>query len=73
MILQNAAAQREAKAQFDISRLVDLSEQVLLDCLAAQVLSRSPFSKVLYNIQVGAEALVAICLLSYTSGVGTSS
>lgn len=48
MILQNAAAQREAKAQFDISRLVDLSEQVLLDCLAAQVLSLcSSFSKVL--------------------------
>lgn len=37
MILQNAAAQREAKAQFDTSRLVDLSEQVLLDCPAAQV------------------------------------
>ena len=37
MILQNAAAQREAKAQFDKSRLVDLSEHVLLDCPAAQV------------------------------------
>lgn len=37
MILQNAAAQREAKAQFDKSRLVDLSEHVLLDLPAAQV------------------------------------
>ncbi|KAL2636007.1 hypothetical protein R1flu_007486 [Riccia fluitans] len=37
MVLQNAAAQREAKAQFDISRLVDLSEHIILDLPAAQV------------------------------------
>lgn len=37
MVLQNAAAQREAKAQFDKSRLVDLSEYVLLDLPAFQV------------------------------------
>lgn len=37
MILQNKAAQREAKAEFDKNRLVDLSEQILLDCPAAQV------------------------------------
>jgi factor associated with neutral sphingomyelinase activation len=45
MILQNAAAQREAQAQFDTSRLLDLSEQVLLDCPAAQVqwFTSSPF------------------------------
>ncbi len=45
MILQNTAAQREARAQFDTSRLLDLSEQVLLDCPAAQVqwFTSSPF------------------------------
>lgn len=37
MVLQNAAAQREAQAQFDISRLVDLSERIILDYTAAQV------------------------------------
>ncbi|KAG6550710.1 hypothetical protein Mapa_007807 [Marchantia paleacea] len=37
MVLQNAAAQREAQAQFDISRLVDLSERIILDSPAAQV------------------------------------
>jgi factor associated with neutral sphingomyelinase activation len=41
MILQNAAAQREAKVQFDKSRLVDLSEHVLLDFPAAQVYTLS--------------------------------
>lgn len=37
MILQNTAARREAQTQFDITRLVDLSEHVLLNCTAAQV------------------------------------
>ncbi|KAJ7542680.1 hypothetical protein O6H91_09G006500 [Diphasiastrum complanatum] len=37
MVLQNAAAQREAKAKFDTSRLEDLSEAILLDFPSAQV------------------------------------
>jgi factor associated with neutral sphingomyelinase activation len=54
MILQNAAAQREAQAQFDTSRLLDLSEQVLLDCPAAQVtpLVREPGRLVLTQARV---------------------
>jgi hypothetical protein len=37
MVLHNTASQREAKAQFDTSRLVDLSENIIFDCPAAQV------------------------------------
>lgn len=37
MILQNKAAQQEAQAKFDKDRVVDFSEQILLDCPAAQV------------------------------------
>eukprot|EP00249_Psilotum_nudum_P019928 c27478_g1_i2 orf=286-966(+) len=36
MVLRNTMAQREAKARFDTSRLVDLAEEIFLDCPAAQ-------------------------------------
>ncbi|XP_024362547.1 uncharacterized protein [Physcomitrium patens] len=54
MVLQNAAAQREAKAQFDKSRLVDLSEYVLLDLPAFQVtpLVREPGRLVLTQARI---------------------
>lgn len=37
MVLHNTASQREAQAQFDTSRLVDLSEHIIFDSPAAQV------------------------------------
>ncbi|KAL3683862.1 hypothetical protein R1sor_001884 [Riccia sorocarpa] len=54
MVLQNTAAQREAKAQFDISRLVDLSEHIILDLPAAQVtpLVREPGRLVLTQVRL---------------------
>ncbi|XP_073387205.1 uncharacterized protein [Physcomitrium patens] len=54
MILQNAAARREAQAHFDQSRLVYFSEYVLLDLPAAQVtpLVREPGRLVLTQSRI---------------------
>ncbi|MCO5581867.1 hypothetical protein L7F22_035756 [Adiantum nelumboides] len=54
MVLSNSMAQKEAQGRFDSTRLIDLNEQIVMDCPAAQVmpLVREPGRLVLTQLHL---------------------
>ncbi|MCO5568968.1 hypothetical protein L7F22_022672 [Adiantum nelumboides] len=59
MVLSNSMAQKEAQGRFDSTRLIDLNEQIVMDCPAAQVSKASgPIRDLLVWIAKGVKEIL---------------